>query len=69
MIIVMTRATKPKVIGKYGFNPGMSRLAAGPTPRTPSLAWAFENMTKREPRIRNIASAVIAGIRYVLNLA
>src|SRR5215203_4141870 len=56
-------------MGKYGLIPGMSRLAAGPTPLTPSLAWASANMTIREPTIRNIASAVIAGIRYVLNLA
>jgi hypothetical protein len=47
----------------------MSRLAAGPTPLTPSLAWAFANMAIRTPKIRNSASAVIAGIRYVLNLA
>src|SRR5918998_4222383 len=69
MIMVITRAAKPYVIGKYGLNPGMSRLAAGPTPRTPSLAWASANKTISEPKIRNIASAVIAGIRYVLNLA
>src|SRR3712207_7100370 len=69
MIMVITRAAKPYVIGKYGLNPGINRLAAGPTPRTPSLAWASPNMTMREPTIRNMANAVIAGIRYVLNLA
>jgi hypothetical protein len=69
MIMVITRAAKPYVIGKYGLKPGINRLAAGPTPRTPSLAWASPNMTMREPRIRNMAKAVIAGIRYVLKRA
>ncbi len=68
-MIVMTSATQPYVIGRYGLRPGMSRFACGPTPRTPSLAAALENMIMSEPIMRNIASAVISGIRYVLKSA
>ncbi len=68
-MIVMMSATQPYTTGRYGLRPGMSRFASGPIPRTPSLAVALENIIMSEPIMRNIASAVISGIRYVLNSA